>query len=70
MRSSNEVWICDFCGKTQHVANTIVTGERDVAICDECIDLCNEILEEKRRETKSRSIMATLKEKAKALRGG
>lgn len=36
---------CSFCGKSQDVVKKLVAGP-DVYICDECIDLCNEIIEE------------------------
>ena len=34
---------CSFCGKTQNQANKIVAGP-GVNICDECLELCNEII--------------------------
>jgi len=34
---------CSFCGKSQQQARKLVAGP-GVSICDECIDLCNEIL--------------------------
>ena len=37
---------CSFCGKSQKQVKKLVAG-RGVYICDECIDLCNEILAEK-----------------------
>jgi ATP-dependent Clp protease ATP-binding subunit ClpX len=36
---------CSFCGKSQETVKKLVAGP-DVYICDECIELCNEILEE------------------------
>ena len=36
---------CSFCGKTQDEVKKIIAGPT-VYICDECIDLCNEIMEE------------------------
>ena len=41
----NELIHCSFCGKTQDQVRKIVAGP-DVYICDECIHLCNEIIEE------------------------
>lgn len=37
---------CSFCGKTQDQVRKLVAGP-GVYICDECIELCNEIIEEK-----------------------
>jgi ATP-dependent Clp protease ATP-binding subunit ClpA len=36
---------CSFCGKSQKQVKKLIAGPR-VSICDECIDLCNEILAE------------------------
>ena len=36
---------CSFCGKTQDQVKKLIAGP-DVCICDECVDLCNEILDE------------------------
>jgi ATP-dependent Clp protease ATP-binding subunit ClpX len=36
---------CSFCGKTQRQVRKLIAGP-GVYICDECVDLCNEILEE------------------------
>ena len=37
---------CSFCGKTQDQVRKLIAGTNNVFICDECIDLCAEILEE------------------------
>ena len=37
---------CSFCGKTQDQVKKLISGSNNVFICDECIDLCAEILEE------------------------
>ena len=34
---------CTFCGKSQHEVKKLIAGP-SVFICDECIDLCNEII--------------------------
>ncbi|MCA9788294.1 MAG: ATP-dependent Clp protease ATP-binding subunit ClpX, partial [Cyanobacteria bacterium HKST-UBA05] len=36
---------CSFCGKSQDQVKKLIAGP-DVYICDECVDLCNEILDE------------------------
>ena len=35
---------CSFCGKTQDQVRKLIAGNNNVFICDECIDLCSEIL--------------------------
>lgn len=37
---------CSFCGKTQDQVRKLIAGSNNVFICDECIELCSEILEE------------------------
>jgi len=46
---SEHLLYCSFCGKSQHEAQKIIAGP-SVFICDECVDLCNDIL---REETQS-----------------
>ncbi|MDQ6658081.1 MAG: ATP-dependent Clp protease ATP-binding subunit ClpX [Actinomycetota bacterium] len=41
---------CSFCGKSQKQVRKLIAGP-GVYICDECIDLCNEIIEEELAET-------------------
>jgi hypothetical protein len=36
---------CSFCGKSQHEVGKLVAGPDDVFICDECVDLCTDIVE-------------------------
>ena len=44
-----ELLKCSFCGKTQKQVKKLIAGP-GVYICDECIDLCNEIIEEELAE--------------------
>lgn len=37
---------CSFCNKTQDQVRKMIAGQDGVYICDECIDLCSEIMEE------------------------
>ncbi len=37
---------CSFCGKSQDAVQRLIAGPGGVYICDECIDLCREIIEE------------------------
>ncbi len=37
---------CSFCGKSQDQVQRLIAGPGGVYICDECIDLCREIIEE------------------------
>ena len=42
---SSEQLLCSFCGKSQRQVKKLIAGP-GVYICDECIDLCNEIIDE------------------------
>jgi ATP-dependent Clp protease ATP-binding subunit ClpX len=46
--------ICSFCGKTQDEVRKLVAGP-SVYICDECVDLCNDILTEELEDTGSKT---------------
>lgn len=37
---------CSFCGKGDHQVRKLIAGPNGVFICDECIDICNEIMDE------------------------
>ena len=43
--SGEKVLYCSFCGKSQHEVKKLIAGP-SVFICDECIELCNEIIVE------------------------
>ena len=43
--SSEKVLYCSFCGKSQHEVKKLIAGP-SVFICDECIDLCTDIIQE------------------------
>lgn len=45
MQESAELLKCSFCGKSQKQVRKLIAGS-GVYICDECIELCNEIIEE------------------------
>ncbi|MGC6477685.1 MAG: ATP-dependent Clp protease ATP-binding subunit ClpX [Ilumatobacteraceae bacterium] len=47
---SGELLKCSFCGKSQKQVKKLIAGP-GVYVCDECIDLCNEIIEEELSES-------------------
>jgi ATP-dependent Clp protease ATP-binding subunit ClpX len=49
---------CSFCGKSQEQVRKLIAGP-GVYICDECIDLCNEILDEELVDTQSTAASAS-----------
>ena len=45
----NKLLYCSFCGKSQHEVRKLIAGP-SVFICDECVDLCNDIIREEIKE--------------------
>ena len=52
MNAEDVLYICSFCGKTQNEVEKIITGN-NACICNECISLCCEILDEEGIEYKN-----------------
>ena len=48
---AGELLKCSFCGKTQKQVQQLIAGP-GVYICDECVELCNEIIDERQSDTK------------------
>jgi ATP-dependent Clp protease ATP-binding subunit ClpX len=42
---NGRVLYCSFCGKSEHEVRKLIAGP-SVYICDECVDLCNDIIRE------------------------
>ncbi len=58
---SGKLLYCTFCGKSQHEVRKLIAGP-SVYICDECVDLCNDIIREEIKELvphKDRSALPT-----------
>ncbi|BAU57218.1 ATP-dependent Clp protease ATP-binding subunit ClpX [Halorhodospira halochloris] len=47
---SGKLLYCSFCGKSQHEVRKLIAGP-SVFICDECVDLCNDIIREELQES-------------------
>ena len=54
-RDDTDVLKCSFCGKTQDKVKKLIAGP-DVYICDECVELCNEILDDEFMNSKDKEI--------------
>jgi ATP-dependent Clp protease ATP-binding subunit ClpX len=48
----DKVFHCSFCGKSQHEVRKLIAGP-SVYVCDECVSLCNDIINEEARENKT-----------------
>ncbi|NNE36804.1 MAG: ATP-dependent Clp protease ATP-binding subunit ClpX [Gammaproteobacteria bacterium] len=52
---SDRLLYCSFCGKSQHEVRKLIAGP-SVFICDECVELCNDIIREEIQEKSSNGI--------------
>ena len=50
-RGSRGPYHCSFCGKSQDQVRRLIAGPGSVYICDECVELCREIIDEESRPT-------------------
>ena len=55
---SGKILYCSFCGKSQHEVRKLIAGP-SVFICDECVELCNDIIREELQE-KAQSARSSL----------
>jgi ATP-dependent Clp protease ATP-binding subunit ClpX len=53
-QDSGKLLYCSFCGKSQHEVRKLIAGP-SVFICDECVELCNDIIREEMQEQSSSS---------------
>ncbi len=51
-RDDGKLLYCSFCGKSQHEVRKLIAGP-SVFICDECVELCNDIIREEMQEGSS-----------------
>jgi ATP-dependent Clp protease ATP-binding subunit ClpX len=54
--SGEKLLYCSFCGKSQHEVRKLIAGP-SVFICDECIDLCNDIIREEMQGDESTKLV-------------
>ena len=47
---------CSFCYKSQHEVRKLISGPGGIFICDECVELCNEIIAGRMPTSKSPSV--------------
>ncbi|HCS61283.1 MAG TPA: ATP-dependent Clp protease ATP-binding subunit ClpX [Microbacterium sp.] len=53
---SADLFKCSFCGKSQKQVQQLIAGP-GVYICDECVELCNEIIEERMAESSAEGVV-------------
>lgn len=50
--NDGKLLICSFCGKNQHEVRKLIAGP-SVFVCDECVELCNDIIKEELQESEA-----------------
>lgn len=58
-RNDGKLLYCSFCGKSQHEVRKLIAGP-SVFICDECVELCNDIIREEVEEKQGPSVSTRL----------
>ncbi len=49
-KSNKNILYCSFCGKSQHEVKKLIAGPT-VFICDECVELCMDIIKEEKKDS-------------------
>ena len=57
-RSNRASYRCSFCGKTQDQVRRLISGSAGVYICNECVNLCRDIIDEEQSQTPSPRALA------------
>ena len=52
---SGKLLYCSFCGKSQHEVKKLIAGP-SVFVCDECVELCNDIIREEIQEQSASTV--------------
>ena len=63
---SGKLLYCSFCGKSQHEVRKLIAGP-SVYICDECVDLCNDIIREEIKEVAPHRERSALRRRTKSV---
>lgn len=58
-RNDGKLLYCSFCGKSQHEVRKLIAGP-SVFICDECVELCNDIIREEVEDKAGPSVVTRL----------
>ena len=51
-KDDDKLLYCSFCGKSQHEVRKLIAGP-SVYVCDECVDLCNDIIKDELQDDSS-----------------
>jgi len=53
MKNNEDQLFCSFCGKPKELVKRLIAGPNGIYICDECIEVCREIMKEDDRKTRT-----------------
>ena len=53
-KNNKNILYCSFCGKSQHEVRKLIAGPT-VFICDECVELCMDIIKEENKSSLSKT---------------
>ncbi len=59
---NDDLFRCSFCGKTQDQVHKLIAGPNGAYICDECVDICAEIIEEEMEEDQGKGTKSAKEE--------
>ena len=52
---------CSFCGKPEELTKRLIAGPNGVYICDECIEICRDVMKEEKDKTNEKECVQLLK---------
>ena len=52
---------CSFCGKPEELTRRLIAGPNGVYICDECIEICRDVMKEEKDKTNEKESVQLLK---------
>ena len=60
MKDNNEQLFCSFCGKPKELTEQLIAGPNGIFICNECIEVCHDVLKEKKTESEDTTAKVNL----------
>ena len=61
MKENNEQLFCSFCGKPKDLTNRLIAGPNGIFICNECIEVCYDVLKEDNSKEDGKAEISLLK---------
>ena len=61
MKDNNEQLFCSFCGKPKELTKRLIAGPNGVYICDECVEICRDVIKEEGQKEQQTQTVPLLK---------